>query len=98
VTQSNNSPVGARSPAKPRTTKKNDLTTQAQGGYDGSACQHIWSSPAWYAYQVGQYLRSSGRTAPRDVRMGRGNRIHANDLLFKFTHQDGQGISFERIQ
>lgn len=79
-------------------TKPIDLTVEARAGYDGNDCPHIWSSPAWLAHKFGEYLHSSGRTPPRDVRMGRGDSIRANDMRFKFKLALDQRISFERIE
>ena len=70
-----------------------DLTAEARVGYDGNANPHIWSSPCWYAHSLGQYLHSTGRTPPRDVRMSRGSSVRCSDMLFK--HNDATG--WERV-
>lgn len=64
--------------------KSSNLTEQAKQGYEapaGAECPFIESSPAAMAWATGQWLRSTGRTAPRDVRMSRGYTVHANDML-----------------
>lgn len=63
---------------------KMDLTPAAQEGFDAkpeSACPHYTSSPNGLAWFVGRWLQATGRSAPRDVRPGRGYRIRANDML-----------------
>jgi hypothetical protein len=61
---------------------RHDLTEFAQAGYAGAANPHIYSSAAWYAHRIGALFQTTGRTSPRDVRMGRGYKVHANDMLF----------------
>ena len=69
--------------------KHTDLTMEAIKGYQGeSGNPYLYSSPAWYAYQLGAYLQRTGRTLPRDVRMGRGYQVHANDCLWAFDGKD----------
>lgn len=75
-----------------------NLTEYARIGYHGNECPHLWSSPAWYAHQLGSYLHATGRPIPTDVRMGRGQSIRARDLRFTFTHGEGGRVSFERIE
>jgi hypothetical protein len=36
------------------------------------------NSNAWY---IGRWLKSTGRTAPRDVSPSRGHRVRANDMV-----------------
>lgn len=62
-----------------------DLTTLARIGYDGNTNSHLYSSPAWYAHELGRYLHSTGRSVPHNVRMSRGYSIRANDMLFTIT-------------
>lgn len=76
---------------------RDNLTDYARAGYDGSANPHLATSPAWYAHALGHYLHGSGRTPPRDVRMGRGDSIRANDMRFTFKHSDSR-ITFERVE
>ena len=71
------------------------LTSFARAGYDGSANPHLYSSPAYYAHALGQYLHATGRTPPHDVRMGRGDSIRANGLRFTFS---GKPLKFERVE
>ncbi len=61
-----------------------NLTPAAQEGFDAkpeTACPYYSSSPNGLAWFVGRWLQSTGRSAPRDVRPGRGYRIRANDML-----------------
>jgi hypothetical protein len=64
--------------------KKDDLTPKAVEGYVGMGNAYIATSPSWFAYKLGEYLKRTGRTEPKNVRMGRGYQIHANDMLFSF--------------
>lgn len=65
-------------------SKATNLTDEAMKGYhapDGSACPHYDSSPSGMAWLVGQWLKTTGRPEPRDVRMSRGYTVRANDML-----------------
>jgi len=76
-----------------------DLTAMAAAGYEGGANPHLASSPNFYAHELGAYLNAKGASHPRDVRMGRGYRIRANDMLFKITNAGQRGGStFERLE
>lgn len=75
-----------------------DLTSVARSGYDGNDNPHYVSSPNWYAHSLGRYLRDTGRSAPRDVRMGRGDSIRANDMRFTFKLPGNGRIAFERVE
>lgn len=77
---------------------RDDLTEYARVGYYGNPNPHMATSPAWYAHALGTYLHATGRTPPRDVRMGRGDSIRANDMRFTFRHVEPSGIEFERVQ
>ncbi len=69
------------------TTK--DLTAEALAGFSVDLagalayqhCPHYTSSPAGMAWLVGAWLRSTGRGAPRDVRMSRGYAVRVGDML-----------------
>lgn len=69
---------------------RNDLTPAALEGYahalgePGNANTYLRTSPSWFAHELGQYLQRTGRTLPKDVRMGRGYQIHGNGMLFAF--------------
>lgn len=65
-------------------SKRTDLTAQAAEGYAGAPLTYLASSPSWFAYRLGEYLKRTGRCAPSDVRMGRGYHVHANGMLFAF--------------
>lgn len=74
------------------------LTDYATAGFNGEPNPHMPSSPAWYAHAIGALMQSTGRTAPRDVRMGRGYSIHCNDMTFREVGSSGDGgPTFERI-
>ena len=75
-----------------------DLTTEARAGFDGNPNPHLWSSAAWYAHALGAYLHGSGRTAPTDVRMGRGDSIRCRGMRFSFTHIGNGRITFDRLE
>jgi hypothetical protein len=78
--------------------KGNDLSAAAAAGFAGGDNPHIYSSPNYYAFELGKYLQASGRCAPRDVRMGRGDSIRANDMRFAFKGSRAAGIKFERVE
>jgi hypothetical protein len=81
--------------------KKNDLTEPARAGYAGADIRHLYSSPNFYAHALGAYFKASGRTEPRDVRMGRGDSIRANDMRFSIVHAPkgaAPSVSFERVE
>jgi len=73
------------------------MTDIARAGYDGNDNPHLATSPNWYAHALGRYLHDTGRVPPRDVRMGRGDSIRANDMRFAFKVEAGR-ITFERIE
>jgi hypothetical protein len=75
-----------------------DLTPEARAGFDGNTNPHLRTSPCWYAHALGQYLHATGRSAPRGVRMGRGDSIRANDMRFTFTSPAGGALIFDRIE
>jgi hypothetical protein len=76
---------------------KDDLTEFARSGYYGNANPHLATSPAHWAHALGAYLHATGRSVPRDVRMGRGDSIRANDMRFKVSGAM-QAPDFERIE
>lgn len=60
-----------------------DLTNEATLGFQAPdvECPYLATSASWFAWTVGAWLRRTGRTEPRDVRMSRGSRVHANGML-----------------
>lgn len=79
----------------------NEMTERARAGYDGKPNPWLATSPAWYAHALGAYFRSSGRTAPRDVRMGRGYSIRANEMRFAIKDAPkgaATPVTFERVE
>lgn len=78
-------------------TKTSDLTAFAREGYNATSeasCPYIASSPASMAWLTGQWLRTTGRSSPRDVRMSRGYTVRANDMLLDLRKPG----AIERIQ
>jgi hypothetical protein len=78
-----------------------DMTEIARSGYDGNAGRYLYTSPHYYAHALGAYMRTSGRTVPCDVRMGRGDSIRANDMRFSIKHAAKgapRGVTFERVE
>ena len=73
----------------------NDLTNEAVNGFNGLANGHLYSSPNYIAHLLGRFLRDSGRTKPRNVRMSRGYTIRANDMLFRWEDRTNY---FERLK
>jgi hypothetical protein len=58
---------------------------EAEAGYEatsGAKNPFLASSPSYYAWNLGAHFKATGRTKPRDVRMGRGYTIWGNDMLF----------------
>jgi hypothetical protein len=80
-----------------------DLTKYAVEGYEGVPNTHIYSSPAWFAYQIGVHLRKNGITdlgpvVPENVRMGRGYTIHASGTLYEFKGNSARNTTVVRIK
>lgn len=78
--------------------KHNDITEYAERAYSGQEVQAIYSSPAYYAAQLGAHFKATGRSEPRDVRMSRGYSIRANDMRFVIKGSAAAGITFERVE
>jgi hypothetical protein len=70
----------------------------ALAGFNGNDNPHLYSSPAWYAHALGRYLHDTGRCVPRNVRMGRGYSIRANDMRFAIKETGAGRVTFERIE
>ena len=69
--------------------KQADLTEQAKEGFEapaGANCPYFDSSPSAMAWLTGQWLKTTGRTEPRDVRMSRGYTVRANDMLLSLNN------------
>jgi hypothetical protein len=81
-------------------SRADELTAVAREGYDGNDNKHLYSSPNWYAHKLGQYLHSTGRTVPRNVRMSRGQCVHANDMLFRLAELNTKPATYtwERVR
>jgi hypothetical protein len=75
-----------------------DLTEYARTGYSGAPNPNIGTSPAWFAHELGAHFQTTGRSEPRDVRMGRGDSIRANDMRFRFRIGRAAGVAFERVE
>lgn len=80
-----------------------DLTKYACEGFEAKPNVHLFSSPAYYAHALGAHFFQSGRSTPRDVRMGRGYSIRANDMRFTIADalKSASGrpsVTFERIE
>lgn len=75
----------------------NDLTAEALEGYENKPVKYLYSSSCWYSYHLGKYLQKTGRTAPKAVRMSRGSKIRANDMLFEHIGQKDGEEQFSRI-
>jgi hypothetical protein len=76
---------------------KDQLTEAARVGYTRAANPHLYSSPMWYAHELGRYFDQTGRPSPRDVRMGRGYSIRASDMRFMISGT-AEYIRFERVE
>jgi len=73
------------------------LTACARIGYDGNPNPYLWSSPAWYACQLGIMFHATGRPVPTKVRMGRGSIVHAGDMSFRYTGTQ-QAQAWDRLK
>lgn len=77
-----------------------DITPQAVAGYATGGARlenpNAWSSPNWYAFELGRQLAANSRPHPTDVRMGRGDSIWASGVRWRFRHMAG-GVRFEPI-
>lgn len=75
--------------------KPDDLTGYAAQGYAAPSAPnpHLFSSAVHMAFCVGQWMATTGRPAPRAVRMSRGYSVRCNDMLIAWR-LDG---SCERI-
>lgn len=63
---------------------RRDLTPAAAEGYAAepdARCPHMATSDNSNAWYIGRWLKSTGRTAPRDVSPSRGHRVRANDMV-----------------
>jgi hypothetical protein len=81
--------------------KRDKMTEHAREGYEGKPNGSLYSSPHYYAHELGAYLQKSGRSEPREVHMGRGYSIRANDMRFNITHAPKgapPGVTFERVE
>lgn len=70
---------------------RNDLTPAASQGFECADPHdsfrlnpYIKTSPNWFAFQLGAYLKRTGRPMPQAVRMGRGYQIWSGDCLYAF--------------
>lgn len=68
----------------------------AIGGYradfDAPKTSRLWSSDNYCAWQLGRYMKATGRSEPRDVRKSKGYYWFCNDMKFKWL---GQTEDFE---
>lgn len=62
-----------------------EFTTQALDAYYGGKFDGLLTSDMHAAHCLGQHLRDTGRPEPRDVRPGRGDLFHANDMVWRFN-------------
>ena len=63
-------------------SKPHDLTDRALQGYRQEQVHYAYSSPAWFAYHLGVYLRKREMPAPRLVRMSRGYSLRVDGVVF----------------
>ena len=70
----------------------------ASDGYAGAEynpLRHgLLTSSVHAAFCLGRHLHETGRSAPRDVRPGRGDLMHANDMLWRL---DWSSVKFPTI-
>lgn len=79
------------------------LTITALTGYNNAAGKpnpFLYSSPSFYAFELGMYFSDAGFAPPTKVRFGRGCTIHASGVQFKIGDgpRRGQGpVTFRQI-
>lgn len=74
------------------------LDEHAIAGYGGAKNGNLYSSPAWYAHELGAFLKLTGRAKPSDVRMGRGYSVRCRDNVYKAVENKGvMAMTFERV-
>lgn len=69
-----------------------DLTAEAMQGFEAPAEARnpfYHSSASGIAWDCGRWMQTTGRTAPRDVRMSRGYTVRANDMLISWNSKTG---------
>ena len=54
-------------------------------GFSGKPFSGLFTSTMHAAHCIGAHMRSTGRSMPRDVRPGRGDAMHCNDMLFRLN-------------
>jgi hypothetical protein len=69
--------------------RQDDLTAFALLGYNGADNPHIYSSACWYAHSLGQHFRAEYLAEPKKVRMSRGYKVRASDMLFEHDEVTG---------
>lgn len=85
-----------------------DLSAESALGYGAAAKEaaggelssnpFIYSSPSFYAFELGKHFARSGRPAPRDVRMSRGDSIRGSDMRFEFRGSRIEPLEFDRVE
>jgi hypothetical protein len=61
-------------------TKMNEA---AAAGFANEENPHLYTSPVWYAHELGRAFRACGRPQPTDVRMSRGYSIRNGNMIFR---------------
>lgn len=60
------------------------LDDAARAGFEGQLNGNLYSSPVWYAHELGRYLARTGAPCPTDVHMGRGYSMRVGlDVLYR---------------
>lgn len=77
--------------------KPSDLSPEAAQGYAGGPNPYLYSSPSYYAFELGAWLKANAKPLPQPVRMSRGDSMWAGDWRFKFKGSAAAGLSFERV-
>jgi hypothetical protein len=62
-----------------------NLLEHALAGWNGSANENLWSSPAWYAHHAGYWFRKSGLGPLKSCRMSRGSKVRINERILKIA-------------
>jgi hypothetical protein len=75
-----------------------DMTNEANLGFAnaGAVCPYLATSNSSDAWHIGEWLKLTGRSSPRDVRKSRGYTFHVNDMKVRIHYVKG-ATQIERI-
>lgn len=75
-----------------------EMLEAARVGYYGNQNPHIYSSPLWYAHEVGAWLHRRGSYIPtRECRMSRGYSVRVDGVVYRAREVAGEFAGFEVV-